>query len=99
MPIQRRLPKRGFNVLASTKLGKASLRLSDLSNLDENKLKTGVSISLLKDNRIISDNMKTVKFYSSKNFDKKIVFSEEIKLSVGVKNRLNKIGDDLAASK
>lgn len=99
MPIQRRLPKRGFNVLSSTKVRKASLRLSDLSNLDDDKLKTGVSISFLKDNHIISDNVKIVKFYSSKSFDKKIVFSEEIKLSVGVKNQLNKKNDEVVASK
>ena len=85
--------KRGFNALASSKLRKASLRLSDLNNLDADKLKTVISISVLKDNHIISDNVKTVKFYSSESFDKKVVFSDEIKLSAGVKNQYVKNGD------
>ncbi|MCC8995585.1 MAG: 50S ribosomal protein L15 [Nitrosomonas sp.] len=92
MPIQRRLPKRGFNALASSKLRKASLRLSDLNNLDEDKFKTVISISVLKDNHIIPDNVKTVKFYNSESFDKKVVFSDEIKLSAGVKNQQVKNG-------
>ena len=56
-------------------------------------IKTVISISVLKDNHIISDNVKTVKFYSSESFDKKVVFSDEIKLSAGVKNQYVKNGD------
>lgn len=89
MPIQRRLPKRGFSILLSKSLKQASLRLSDLNKLYEDNLKTNISITILKDNQIIRDNVKIVKFYKSDNFDKKVIFSEEIRLSAGVKNQLS----------
>jgi len=90
MPIQRRLPKRGFSTLLSRSLKQASLRLSDLNKLDEERLKDVISIATLRDSQIIRDNIRTVKFYKSADFDKSIIFSEEIKLTSGVGKQLGK---------
>jgi len=71
MPIQRRLPKRGFVVLKETRT--ASLRFSDLNFISEND--DNVNLLMLKKNKLISNNTKKVKIYFSGRCDKKITIS------------------------
>ncbi len=66
MPIQRRLPKRGFKILSTREYPR--LRLSVLNLIPE----VEISISVLKRNNIIPNNVKKVKIYKSGHCDKKI---------------------------
>ena len=66
MPIQRRLPKRGFSVLK--KADYHSLRLRDIKLIPDEV----ISIDLLKKFNIISDKVKKVKIYGADQIDKEI---------------------------
>ncbi|PXX15483.1 50S ribosomal protein L15 [Nitrosomonas ureae] len=66
MPIQRRLPKRGFSVLKKTDYH--SLRLRDIKLIPDEV----ISIDLLKKFNIISDKVKKVKIYGADQIDKEI---------------------------
>lgn len=66
MPLQRRLPKRGFKSLAVPY--KAELRVSDLERLSLNE----IDISVLKQKRIIRRLVKVVRIISSSHLTKKI---------------------------
>ncbi|GKS68822.1 large subunit ribosomal protein L15 [Nitrosomonas sp. PY1] len=90
MPIQRRLPKRGFSADASKKAHQISLRLSVLNKLSEENLKNDITVLMMKENRLIPRNTKIIKFYMSKDFNKKVSFShsDDIILSAGIKNKL-----------
>jgi large subunit ribosomal protein L15 len=81
MPIQRRLPKRGFSVLNKFKSSK--IRFSDLNLIQEDN----INISVLKDNNIIPNKVKKVKIYKSGNFDRKVNLSN-IVVSSGVRNAI-----------
>lgn len=85
MPIQRRLPKRGFTVLSNFRYSR--IRLSDLNLIQENN----ISISVLKDNNIVSNKTKKVKIYKSGNCDRKINLSN-IAVSSGVKDAIEIAG-------
>lgn len=67
MPLQRRLPKRGFK--SCTKLYKAEVRLSDLEKLSVNE----IDILVLKRVGIISRVVKIVRIILSTCFTKKII--------------------------
>jgi len=67
MPIQRRLPKRGFSVLKKDDYQR--LRLRDIKLISEEV----ISIDLLKKLNIIPDKVKKVKIYGADQIDK--VFS------------------------
>lgn len=90
MPIQRRLPKRGFNTDASKKGLRVSLRLSVLNKLSEENLKNDITILIMKENHLIPMNTKILKFYKSEDFNKKISFANDVVLSAGVKAHLEK---------
>lgn len=81
MPIQRRLPKRGFVILSSYKYPR--LRFSDLNILQEIE----VDISVLKKHNIVSNNTKKVKIYKSGNCGNKmnlcgIAVSKSVKIAI-----------------
>lgn len=67
MPLQRRLPKRGFK--SCTTLYKTEVRLSDLEKLSVNE----IDISTLKRVGIISKLVKIVRIILSTGFTKKII--------------------------
>ena len=100
MPIQRRLPKRGFNTDATKKMHQVSLRLSVLDKLGEENLKNDITILVMKENHLIPKNTKILKFYKSEDFNKKINFSNsnDIILSAGVKKQFEKSGNNNALS-
>ncbi|WP_297325172.1 50S ribosomal protein L15 [Nitrosomonas sp.] len=85
MPIQRRLPKRGFTALSQCKYPK--IRLSDLNLIQE----TEINMSILKKNNIISIKDKRIKIYKSGNCERKITLNG-ITVSDGVKKAIEMIG-------
>lgn len=85
MPIQRRLPKRGFVNLSRYKYSR--LRFSDLNILQD----TEIDISVLKKHNIVSNGAKKVKIYKSGNCEKKINL-HGITVSNSVKIGIEKIG-------
>lgn len=85
MPIQRRLPKRGFVPLP--KASAITLRISDLGSLKEET----ITIETLKKHNLIPSNTKSVKIYKSGNLDKKLSISG-IKVSHGVKKMIEVSG-------
>lgn len=67
MPIQRRVPKFGFNSLVA--LTTAEVRLSELSKLDVER----IDLEALKDANIISKNIKRAKIIVSGKLNKAVV--------------------------
>lgn len=65
MPLQKRLPKRGFN---SFKLSSVEINLSKLNLI----LEENINLEILKKYKIIHKNVKKVRIISSKNFFKKV---------------------------
>ena len=80
MPIQRRLPKRGFSNLKNRQVS-ISLRLSDLSHVTESE----ISLDLLKKINIVSRNIKKIKIFKSGQCNKALNF-KNIAISKGVSN-------------
>ncbi|HQN65952.1 MAG TPA: 50S ribosomal protein L15 [Methylophilus sp.] len=66
MPLQRRLPKRGFNSL--TKDDTARIRTSELADLDAKV----IDLLALKSAKLVSGNAKSVKVYLSGEVTKKL---------------------------
>ncbi|MBX3616432.1 50S ribosomal protein L15 [Nitrosomonas sp.] len=89
MPIQRRLPKKGF--ISHTAKDSISLKLSDLMNLDGNEI---IDLSLLKSKKIISHKIRRVKIYNPSDNVKKINFIN-IFASKSVKNQIENNGGAL----
>lgn len=85
MPIQRRLPKRGFRSLA--KAYNAKIRTSEL-----NKLKAGVvDISVLKEANLIPEISLNVKVFLSGDISKKYTL-KGIMATKGAKSLIEKVG-------
>lgn len=85
MPIQRRLPKRGF---VSTNTDKCySLRLSDLQKLNDSE----IDMQILKRIGLIPANTRKVKIYNSGVLSRKIIITN-IKVSIGVKGLIEQVG-------
>ena len=85
MPIQRRLPKRGFVILSNHRYPR--LRFSDLNILQDSE----IDISVLKKYKVISDSAKKVKIYKAGECEKKMNL-HGITVSGGVKRAIEKIG-------
>lgn len=85
MPIQRRLPKRGFVALSRCKYPR--IRLSDLNLIQENE----INMSVLKNNNIIPNKTKKIKIYKSGNCERKIILNG-ITVSDGVKKAIEMTG-------
>ncbi len=85
MPIQRRLPKRGFTILSHNKYPR--IRLSDLNLIQADE----INLSVLKNNNIISNKTKKIKIYKSGNCERKIALNG-IPVSSGVKKAIEMSG-------
>ncbi len=85
MPIQRRLPKRGFVNFKNNNY--ARLRISDLNKLKE----TDIAISVLKEKNLISNFVNIVKIYNSGQCDKKINV-QGLLLTSGAKKAIEMVG-------
>ena len=85
MPIQRRLPKRGFNSL--TKAYNATIRTSELNKLDEGV----VDLLTLKAANIISEISLTAKVFLSGEVTKKFTL-EGVAFTKGAKAAIEKAG-------
>lgn len=85
MPIQRRLPKFGFNSMVS--LISAEVRLSELNGLKENL----VTLDSLKQAGIIRKNMKRAKIFLSGKLEKAVTVSG-VKVTKGAKNAIEAAG-------
>ena len=84
MPIQRRLPKRGFVILSSNKYPR--LRFSDL-----NSMQGDINISLLRKSNLIPKNANKVKIFKSGDCERSInLFG--ISVSKSVKEAIEKKG-------
>lgn len=82
MPIQRRLPKRGFSNFRNRQIS-FNLRLSDLNNISD----TEVSLASLKINNIVPKTIKKIKVFKSGNCTKSLIF-KDIVVSKGVLNMI-----------
>ncbi|MBS0496756.1 MAG: 50S ribosomal protein L15 [Proteobacteria bacterium] len=82
MPIQRRLPKRGFSNFRNRQIS-FNLRLSDLNNISD----TEVSLASLKINNIVPKTIKKIKVFKSGNCTKSLSF-KDIVVSKGVLNMI-----------
>lgn len=89
MPIQRRLPKRGFTILASREYPR--IRLSDLNILSEDE----IDISVLKKNSIIPANAKRAKVYKSGKFNKTMNL-KGIAVSVGTRKIIESLNGTIS---
>ena len=85
MPIQRRLPKRGFNSL--TKVYNATIRTSELNKLDEGV----VDLLTLKAANLISEISLTAKVFLSGEVTKKFTL-EGVAFTKGAKVAIEKVG-------
>jgi len=85
MPIQRRLPKRGFNSL--TKVYNATIRTSELNKLDEGV----VDLLTLKEANLISEISLTAKVFLSGEVTKKFTL-EGVAFTKGAKVAIEKAG-------
>lgn len=85
MPIQRRLPKKGFTALSRCKYPR--IRLSVLNLIQEEE----INMSVLKNNNIISNKTKKIKIYKSGNCERKIILNG-IGISAGVKKAIEMTG-------
>lgn len=82
MPIQRRLPKRGF--VSCTAKHSISLKLTDFVDLNESEI---IDLSLLKSKKIISHNVRKVKIYNPSDIGRKLNFVD-ISASNSVKKQI-----------
>jgi len=89
MPIQRRLPKRGFSILRNREY--PSIRLSDLNKLSE----TEINLETLIKNKIISSNTNKVKLFKSGNCDK-VMNLNGISVSKGALSALKNAGGNIS---
>lgn len=87
MPIQRRLPKRGF---VSSRLNSIKLRASVLNNITDDVISRDTLVSY----NLISKSDKNVKIYKSANFGKRITL-EGIKVTAGLKKIIETNGGSL----
>ncbi len=85
MPLQRRLPKRGFVSLKSNQSFK--IRLSTINELAEDN----ISLATLKERGIVSRQIKHVKVYLSGNIERKVTLSG-ISVTSGVKAAIESVG-------
>lgn len=88
MPIQRRLPKRGFINICKNKTSR--LRISDINRLEE----TVINLAILKNHHLIPEKVNKVKIYKSGACDKKLKI-ENIVLSKGAKDVISMAGGEI----
>lgn len=91
MPLQRRLPKRGFNSL--TKANTARIRTSELLELDADV----IDVLALKAANLVSGNVKAVKVFFSGDLTKKIKV-QGLLLTKGAKAAIESAGGQVVES-
>ena len=99
MPLYRRLPKRGFNPIKSTELGKINIgKIQSL--LDKKKIKTNetINLSLLKKVKLISNNCLKLKILGNGELKDKITLEVDF-ISKSVKDKLDKTDSILKIKK
>ena len=99
MPLYRRLPKRGFNPIKSTEVGKINIgKIQSL--LDKKKIKTNetINLSLLKKVKLISNNCLKLKILGNGELKDKITLEVDF-ISKSVKDKLDKTGSILKIKK
>ena len=99
MPLYRRLPKRGFNPIKSTELGKINIgKIQSL--LDKKKIKNSetINLSLLKKSKLISNNCLKLKILGNGELRDKITLEVDF-ISKSVKDKLDKTGSILKIKK
>ena len=90
MPLQRRLPKRGFKSV--TAKFNAQITLSELNSIAvDEELKTKVDVLTLKQAGLIAANAEVVKVISSGNLNKAVVL-KGIKVTKGAKTAIEAAG-------
>jgi large subunit ribosomal protein L15 len=89
MPLQRRLPKRGFRAPHPERV--ASVRLGDLNHIQE----THVTIELLKKNNIVPIRAQEVKIYLSGKLERPVQIVG-IKVSKGAREAIIQAGGSIA---
>lgn len=85
MPIQRRLPKRGFCTINESK--PSELKLSDLNELSEQE----ITLSILKKYRLVAHKIQRVKILGSGNCNK-VFYINGILVSSGAKRAIEANG-------
>ena len=99
MPLYRRLPKRGFNPIKSTEVGKINIgKIQSL--LDKKKIKNSetINLGLLKKAKLISNNCLKLKILGSGELKDKITLEVDF-ISKSVKDKLDKTGSILKIKK
>ncbi len=91
MPIQRRLPKRGFKSAAKTAGHTAEVRLSELQKLKE----TDIDLSVLKATGVISRNALTAKLIKSGELSRKVAL-KGILVTKGAREAVTAAGGSIA---
>ncbi len=89
MPLQRRLPKRGFTAMKSRQTH--DVRLSELNLLDV----TDINAEVLRTNKIVPLRAKKIKIYLSGEFSKNINI-EGVSVSNGVKKIIEAAGGSIS---
>jgi len=99
MPLYRRLPKRGFNPIKSTEVGKINIGKIQ-SFLDKKKIKTNetINLSLLKKVKLISNNCLKLKVLGNGELKDKITLEVDF-ISKSVKDKLDKTDSVLKIKK
>ena len=99
MPLYRRLPKRGFNPIKSTDVGKINIgKIQSL--LDKKKIKTNetINLTLLKKVKLISNNCFKLKILGNGELKDKITLEVDF-ISKSVKDKLDKTDSILKIKK
>ena len=99
MPLYRRLPKRGFNPIKSSEVGKINIgKIQSL--LEKKKIKNNatINLSLLKKSKLISNNCLKLKILGNGELKDKITLEVDF-ISKSVKDKLDKTGSILKIKK
>ncbi len=99
MPLYRRLPKRGFNPIKSTEVGKINIgKIQSLLDKKKIKISETINLSLLKKAKLISNNCLKLKILGNGELKDKITLEVDF-ISKSVKDKLDKTGSILKIKK
>ena len=99
MPLYRRLPKRGFNPIKSTEVGKINIgKIQSLLDQKKIKISETINLSLLKKAKLISNNCLKLKILGNGELKDKITLEVDF-ISKSVKDKLDKTGSILKIKK
>ena len=99
MPLYRRLPKRGFNPIKSTEVGKINIgKIQSLLDKKKIKISETINLSLLKKTKLISNNCLKLKILGNGELKDKITLEVDF-ISKSVKDKLDKTGSILKIKK